>query len=185
MKNLINVAIYIGKVRNEQLPVRKLIVLPRGLYASPAYCERRGVPTSPANLFEHDCIVLESQLNDGLWTFKMTGHGTRTVIPRMRTTDIIVAREMAVSGVGVALLTHAVCKAEVQSGRLVRLLPRWRLPPVVVGAMFLNGVIFPHTFVYRPAGRGHSFSGRVRLIAVQCRSARGERTDRASELIDE
>ncbi len=133
-----DVAIYIGKVRNEQLPVRKLMELPRGLYASPAYCERRGVPTSPANLFEHDCIVLESQLNDGLWTFKMTGNGTRTVIPRMRTTDIIVAREMAVAGVGVALLTHAVCEAEVKAGRLVRLLPRWRLPPVVVGAMFLE-----------------------------------------------
>jgi DNA-binding transcriptional LysR family regulator len=131
-----DVAICIGRVRNEHLPVRRLAELPRGVYASPAYCERKGMPQVPAELAEHDCIMLETQISDGLWSCTTSGRGV--VSPRLRTSDIIVAREMAVAGVGIAMLTHAVCEAEVKAGRLVRLLPKWRIPPVVVVAMFLD-----------------------------------------------
>jgi DNA-binding transcriptional LysR family regulator len=131
-----DVAICIGRVRNENLPVRQLAELPRGVYASPAYCERKGTPQAPAELVEHDCIMLETQITDGLWSCATSGRGV--VSPRLRTSDIIVAREMAVAGVGIAMLTHAVCEAEVKAGRLIRLLPQWRIPPVVVVAMFLD-----------------------------------------------
>ena len=131
-----DVAICIGRVRNEHLPVRQLAELPRGVYASPAYCERKGKPQAPAQLVDHDCIMLETQISDGLWSCATSGRGV--VSPRLRTSDIIVAREMAVAGVGIAMLTHAVCEAEVKAGRLVRLLPQWRIPPVVVVAMFLD-----------------------------------------------
>jgi DNA-binding transcriptional LysR family regulator len=131
-----DVAICIGRVRNENLPVRQLAELPRGLYASPAYCERKSTPQAPAQLVDHECIMLETQISDGLWSCATSGRGV--VAPRLRTSDIIVAREMAVAGVGIAMLTHAVCDAEVKAGRLVRLLPQWRIPPVVVVAMFLD-----------------------------------------------
>jgi DNA-binding transcriptional LysR family regulator len=130
------IAICIGRVRNEQLPVRQLAELPRGLYASPDYCGRKGMPQGPAELAQHDCIMLETQINDGLWSVASSGHGALS--PRLTTSDIIVAREMAVAGVGIAMLTQAVCAAEVQSGRLVPLLPEWRIPPVVIAAMFLE-----------------------------------------------
>jgi DNA-binding transcriptional LysR family regulator len=131
-----DVAICIGRVRNEHLPVRQLAELPRGVYASPAYYERKGMPQAPADLVEHDCIMLETQISDGLWSCATSGRGV--VSPRLRTSDIIVAREMAVAGVGIAMLTHAVCEAEVKAGRLLRVLPQWRIPPVVVVAMFLD-----------------------------------------------
>ena len=129
-----DVAICIGRARNEHLPARRLTELPRGLYASPAYCERKGVPQSAAELLQHDCLVLESQLNDGLWPFAVGGRGIAK--PRMTTTDIIVAREMAVAGVGIAMLTHALCGRELQAGRLVRVLPQLSIPPVVIAALF-------------------------------------------------
>jgi DNA-binding transcriptional LysR family regulator len=131
-----DVVIHIGRVRNENLPVRRLAELPRGFYASPSYCERKGVPQSPADLLQHDCIPLESQLADGLWT---SGDPERCQVnPRMVTTDIMVAREMAMCGLGIAMLTHAVCEADVNAGRLMRVLPSCDLPTVVVAAMFLE-----------------------------------------------
>ena len=136
-----DIAICIGRVRNEQLPVRQLAELPRGLYASPDYCERKGMPQAPAELVQHDCIMLETQINDGLWSVASSGRGA--VSPRLTTSDIIVAREMAVAGVGIAMLTQAVCEAEVKAGRLVRLLPQWRIPPVVIAAMFLERRYMP------------------------------------------
>jgi DNA-binding transcriptional LysR family regulator len=133
-----DVVIHIGKVLNENLPVRRLAELPRGLYASPAYCERKGIPQRSADLRNHDCIALESQLNDGVWTFQDPEAGRVTVTPRLITTDIIVAREMAMAGIGIAILTHAVSEKDVQAGRLIRVLPQWDVPPVIIAAMFLE-----------------------------------------------
>jgi DNA-binding transcriptional LysR family regulator len=132
-----DVVIYIGRVRNEHLPVRRLKELPRGVYASPAYLERNGVPKLPTDLLGHDCIALENQLSDGLWTFD-TAHGTTTVTPRMTSTDVVVVREMVVAGLGCAILTHGLTEADVQAGRLVRVLSGWRIPTVPVVAMFLE-----------------------------------------------
>jgi DNA-binding transcriptional LysR family regulator len=134
-----DVAIYIGRLRNENLPARRLAELPRGVYGSPKYCEQKGVPQTPAELMNHDCIALESQLSDRLWTFEVPGtERPVTVMPRMTLSDIITAREMTVAGLGFSILTHAVCEAEVQSGRLVRVLQDWQIPPITISATFLE-----------------------------------------------
>lgn len=134
-----DVAIYIGRVRNEHLPVRRLAELHRGVYGSPAYCERKGVPQKPADLVNHDCIALETQLRDRLWTFETPGaNRSVTVSPRMTVSEIIAAREMAVAGLGYCILTHAVCESDVQAKRLVRVLSDWQIPPVDISVTFLE-----------------------------------------------
>jgi DNA-binding transcriptional LysR family regulator len=134
-----DVAIYIGRVRNEHLPVRRLAELPRGVYASPKYLERRGVPQRPTDLVNHDCIALETQLRDRLWTFEMPdSNRSVTVTPRMTVSDIIAAREMAVAGLGCCILTHVVGEADVQAKRLARVLHEWQIPPVEISATFLE-----------------------------------------------
>lgn len=134
-----DVAIHVGRIRNESLPARRLANLGRGLYASPAYYARKGVPQRPGDLLKHDCIAMETQLADGLWTFDSAEDAAAaTVSARMRVTDIVIAREMAAAGVGIAMLTHAVCMTEVEAGRLVRSLPEWALPTVPVSATFLE-----------------------------------------------
>ena len=62
-----DIAIYIGAVRNQDLPMRRLASLPRSLFASPHYLARRGVPRGRDDLAAQDCIALESQVQDGLW----------------------------------------------------------------------------------------------------------------------
>jgi DNA-binding transcriptional LysR family regulator len=134
-----DVALHVGRIRNVSLPARRLANLGRGIYASPAYYARKGVPECPQDLLKHDCIAMETQLVDGIWTFDRSEGGTKvTVTPRMRVTDIVIAREMAAAGVGIAMLTHAVCMTEVREGRLVRALPDWSLPTVPVSATFLE-----------------------------------------------
>ncbi len=131
-----DVAICVGRIRNVQLAARRLVELPRGLYASPAYCSRKGVPQSPAALLEHDCIALDSQINDGLWSIATGGSTGRK--PHLLTTDIVIAKEMALAGVGIAMLTKPVCEQDVTVGRLVQVLPQWHIPPVVISATFLE-----------------------------------------------
>jgi DNA-binding transcriptional LysR family regulator len=132
-----DVALYIGRVRNEHLPVRRLADLQRGVYASPEYLERKGEPQVASDLLQHECIALESQLADGLWKFK-TANGVAVATPRMTSSDILVVREMVMAGLGCGILTHALSEQDVRAGRLVRVLPNWRIPAIPVLAMFLE-----------------------------------------------
>jgi DNA-binding transcriptional LysR family regulator len=131
-----DVAIHIGQAKNLDIPTRRLAELPRGLYASPEYCARRGIPLAPQDLMRHDCIVLENQVADGLWNLGGAHGNELTISPRMTTTDVVLAREMAVAGVGIAMLTHVVSEAEIRHGHLRRILPDLYIPPVVIAAMF-------------------------------------------------
>ena len=134
-----DVAIYIGRVRNEQLPVRRLMELARGVYASPAYLERKGVPKKPADLLRHDCIALESQLADRIWMVESPESSRLVnVVPRMTVSDIVAAQEMIMSGVGLGILTHVISEADVKAKRLVRVLPDWQVPAVDLSATFLE-----------------------------------------------
>jgi DNA-binding transcriptional LysR family regulator len=138
-----DVAIHIGTVRNPDLPMRRLASLPRGFFASPEYCARRRVPQARADLAEHDCIAVETQMHDGLWGAQGGAGAGECVTPRIVTTDIVLAREMALAGVGIAMLTHALSAADVRSGRLVRVLPEVELPPVSISAVYLERRYLP------------------------------------------
>jgi DNA-binding transcriptional LysR family regulator len=95
------------------------------------------VPQAPSDLLQHECIALESQLADGLWKFK-TANGVTVATPRMTSSDILVVREMVMAGLGCGILTHALSEQDVRAGRLVRVLPNWRIPAIPVLAMFLE-----------------------------------------------
>jgi len=133
-----DVAVYIGHPRNEYLPVRRLKEVQRGVYASPVYLERNGVPKTPADLLQHECIALENQLAEGIWTFVTPDGDTSTVSPRMTSTDILVVHEMVMAGLGVGIFSHTLAAAAEQSGRLVRVLSDWRMPAAPVVATFLE-----------------------------------------------
>ena len=134
-----DVALHIGCVRNQGLPNRRLAELGRGFYASPGYLEKKGVPDRTQELLTHDCIALESQLVDEIWTFSLSdGADCYTVSPRMTATDIVLAKEMAVAGIGIAILTHLACAVDVKEGRLARILPDVPVPSVTISATFLE-----------------------------------------------
>lgn len=133
-----DVAVYIGVPRNEHLPVRRLKDLSRGVYASPTYLEQNGVPQTPSDLLHHQCIALENQLTEGIWSFFTPEGDMSTVAPRMTSTDILVVHEMVTAGLGLGIFTHVLAAAGERSGRLVRVLPEWRIPSVPVVAMFLE-----------------------------------------------
>jgi DNA-binding transcriptional LysR family regulator len=135
-----DIVIHLGRIHNERLPVRRLARLERGLYASPAYLEGRGPLRAIADLAGHSCIVLPQQLDDGLWRFRATGGShDRDVQPRARVSDLVVAHELTLAGVGLAILPQAICSDDVRQGKLVRVLAdSWQIPPLVAAATYLE-----------------------------------------------
>lgn len=138
-----DVAIHLGRIRNERLPVRRFAELARGLYVSPTYLKDKSMPQVPLDLLRHSCIVLKQQLDDGIWTFREANGPGTTVRPRARVSDIIVARDLAVAGLGFAILPHAFCRSTVAAGQLVPVLPKWQIPPLVPAATYLERRYMP------------------------------------------
>jgi DNA-binding transcriptional LysR family regulator len=138
-----DVAIHLGRIVNEQLPVRRFSVLTRGVYVSPAYLKGKRAPQVPSDLVNHSCIVLKQQIDDAIWMFRETGRASATVTPRVRASDLLVARNLAVAGVGFAILPHAYCAEEVANGQLIRVLPKWQIPPLTPAATYIERRYMP------------------------------------------
>lgn len=93
------------------------------LFASPAYLAERGVPSSPHDLRDHDCIVLGIAAT----SLRLVCDGHDPVdIPvdgRVRVNDPVFARNAAVAGGGIALLPDFLVAEEERLGTLVPVLP--------------------------------------------------------------
>lgn len=68
-------------------------------------------------------------------TDRFTARADRTTA-RAVVSDIHLAREMALAGLGIAVLPEALCRDDVAAGRLQRVLPDWRIPLGEVSATY-------------------------------------------------
>ena len=55
---------------------------------------------------------------------------------RVAVPDPSIAHQLTVAGVGVGLMSHSMARADVETGRLVRLLPEWEPEPVELHALY-------------------------------------------------
>jgi DNA-binding transcriptional LysR family regulator len=103
----------------------------RGLFASPGYIQASGRPTSPDSLTTHNCI--------GSQRWKLS-RGKRVVTPnivfRVVSNDPTVARKLALSGFGVAILPLWMANSPDIRKALTPVLPQWRPEPITLCALF-------------------------------------------------
>jgi DNA-binding transcriptional LysR family regulator len=134
-----DVAIHLGRLLNPDLPFRRLSALTRGVYASPEYLARK---TPTINLFdEHECVLTDQQLAEGIWTQGNTEGQRREA--RVLVNNIGVAREFVISGIGVGVLPNVMCRNDVKSGRLVRIMLDRQIPALEASATFFAGRYLP------------------------------------------
>ncbi|WAT00222.1 LysR family transcriptional regulator [Rouxiella chamberiensis] len=118
-----DVALRSGKPQDSSLIGRSLGEGPRYLLASPDYLARHPALTSPQQLEMHSCIGHRAWKE---WVLRRHDVYHRWVLPSAHSTDnLLYARECAMAGAGITLLPAFMCREEVGSGRLVRVLPEW------------------------------------------------------------
>ena len=131
-----DIGIRIGKPRDKALMQRKLCEDEGVPCASPAYLTAHGQPHSMTDLRDHHVISYSHVPNNQVWQFQ---DHERFVSPmvnsRISLNNGEAIREMALQGLGLAMLPGFIVAAEIASGRLVRVLtdyPTRRLPIVAV-----------------------------------------------------
>lgn len=134
-----DIAIVAGRPKPSLLTQRRLGSLAAGIYASPSYVARHGLPRSLAEIESHDSVVTEIQLREGSWRFRgPRGERAIGVRGRVRVNNVRLARELVVGGAALGLLPHIMCVPHVRTGALVRVLPSWNSPALPIVALTVS-----------------------------------------------
>jgi DNA-binding transcriptional LysR family regulator len=112
-----------GMVGDTQVIARTLCDLERVICASPSYLERHGVPRTPDDLMQHNCLRLLEYADLARWPFN-SAEGVRTIEVRGQHTanNAETVLQMALAGLGIIRLVDVMLGADLSSGRLVPVL---------------------------------------------------------------
>jgi LysR family transcriptional activator of dmlA len=105
----------------------------RGLFASPDYVRASGNPATPEELTAHTCI------GSGVWRLSRGARiATPNIVFRVVTADPVVHLDLALDGLGIAILPIYMAKRPDMRDRLVPILPHWRPNPITLCALFFG-----------------------------------------------
>jgi len=137
----IDLAVRVGDLADSTLIARRLSSNRRLVCAAPSYIEKHGMPRHPGDLARHNCLTYTYRAQRRLWTF--TGAGgmaeSVTVGGDIETNFVEVLHAAVVEGHGVALLPLWLIGEDFCAGRVVELLPQWRVPDSAIHA------VYPHS----------------------------------------
>ena len=133
-----DLAIRISRAGSTSHAARKLATSRNTLCASPAYLARYGYPAAPADLVEHRCIGYAYAATGNEWQLIDSERKTHAVKVNyhMHTNNGDTARAAALAGQGVIWQPTFLIGSDLRAGRLIQLLPDYRLPDIDVLALY-------------------------------------------------
>jgi DNA-binding transcriptional LysR family regulator len=132
----IDCAIRIGELTDSSLVSVRLGEMRRMVVASPAYLVAHGVPRSPEDLAQHNCLSLGQQRG---WLFRnpeTTETRTWKVSGGFECNDGAVLHGWALVGRGLAWRSLWEVGQDLKEGRLTSVLDAWQAPPMGIYAVF-------------------------------------------------
>jgi DNA-binding transcriptional LysR family regulator len=135
-----DMALRLGPLADSGFGARLLGKAPRLAVASPVYLARRGTPQTPADLAKHDCILGPGLSGRTGWNFTRSGRATSAIVEgpiKVASADGVIACVKA--GLGIALASRWMCRAELEARELVAILADYQLDWVELHAVYPGG----------------------------------------------
>ena len=107
---------------------RSLTPAPWFLFAGSAYLDANETPHTPQDLRSHPSLFMMRTGLAPVWRLRRSSKAKEVVMPlapRLLSDDMIGLKQAAIAGLGVVALPGYVCRDEVRSGTLRRVLPTW------------------------------------------------------------
>jgi DNA-binding transcriptional LysR family regulator len=138
----VDVAFRMGPMSDSSLVASRLGAINCLLCAAPVYLDRRGWPTTLAELRAHDLLAIPR--GDGLprrWCLRdREGAEHHFDAPvRLTANDPHAIHQMVLNGAGIAATASYVVIPEIERGNLVRVMPEWSVPAVDVSLVMPAG----------------------------------------------
>lgn len=139
-----DIAIRAQQLKDTTLVARKLFDNPMFLVASASYLQQHGVPRTPEELVEHNCIVYSQQSTPNLWRFEHEGEDIPVHINGNLQCDngdtILTA---ATAGGGFAVLPYWMIHSHLDAGQLQIVMPEYQPPRLPVYAVYPQSRYLP------------------------------------------
>ena len=142
-------AIRIGALKDSTLVARKIAPVRALLVASPDYLARKGRPSTPGDLAEHECLIYTGSTVPE-WVFR-TGKRSISIRPegRLRSDNGDAIVQWAIAGLGIGAAPSFLVSDAIEGGKLELLLLDYALPEAGI-------------YVVRPPGS--YVPGKVRVL---------------------
>ena len=140
-----DMALRIAVLQDSSLIARRLCEVRRLVVGAPAYFDRRGRPTHPVELADHDCLGYAYLASPEVWRFVHIGDDEATVTPRgpLRANNADALTPALLAGLGLAIQPEFTVWEYLAAGRLEQVLPDWSLPPIALHMVTPPGGLRP------------------------------------------
>ncbi|KLN61561.1 transcriptional regulator [Kiloniella spongiae] len=127
-----------GQLKDSSLRSRKLVELNRVLCASPAYIENAPELLEPDDLSFHNCLIYSLSLSPTNWVFKNENEirELNLLAGSYVVNNGLALKQAALAGVGVILTPEILVRDELEAGKLLRLLPAWKVDAHALYAVY-------------------------------------------------
>ena len=139
-------AVRVGDLPDSSLVSVRIADNRRLCVATPSYLARRGTPTTPSELVQHDCLTLSSDASQTRgWAFRVPradGAHESTEVTHLKPggpldcSDGQVLHDWCLGGWGIAWRSTWEVEAEIAAGRLVAVLEEFAAPPNGIYVVF-------------------------------------------------
>lgn len=142
--NGLDVAIFIKDLPNTHLlKSRKITVRNKGVYGSPNYFERFGLPKIPQELIQHNCLIYQTEPGNqsGKFEWQFCDGNTSLSVPvcgnlRINSSQALVTA--AIAGIGLAKLSSFMVTDELKRGQLISVLEDYCERDIDIHAAYPN-----------------------------------------------
>lgn len=117
-----DIAIRVGSVADTTLHAHALGSSPLYLLASPAYLNAHGIPATPEELAGHVLLGYAHDAAANHWPLRHAGGNSLDITPTVTATSGETLRQLALAGQGIACLAEFMTRADIEAGRLVKVL---------------------------------------------------------------
>lgn len=134
-----DVALAVGPLADSGLIGVKLGTTECGAFGAPGYFERKGMAQNHVELPRFDLLAAGTVDRRHKWTLHRRDEEVGVEFtPKLICNDLILLRDAALAGLGIASLPAFLCKHELAAGRLVEVLPGWRTSDMDFFALFAD-----------------------------------------------
>jgi DNA-binding transcriptional LysR family regulator len=122
------------------LVARRLAPCSQVVCGSPAYLKRYGVPRTPADLREHDCLSYSLDRTPNEWRFRSARGRWIAVTVRgsIRCNNDIALKQAIIDGLGLRQFPRFFVERELAAGKLREVLSEYESPPLSIYAVFAS-----------------------------------------------
>jgi DNA-binding transcriptional LysR family regulator len=134
-----DIAIRIGKLQESSLVARQLAPVRLVVCGSPDYLAEHGIPESPGELTDHECLHYTLASDSGRWRFKDAGHARDVKINgRFSANNGDALRLAALAGRGLVMQPTFIVGDDIRAGRLQIVLADYEADPLAVYAVYAH-----------------------------------------------